>query len=91
MKIDFSTHTIDFNDGYPPILLEAPLTSAGYWGRALKKLRRESLATNAAFEDWLEEEWDIKLLKTHEGYLDKISGVELDEATLTMLLLKYPV
>lgn len=91
MKIDFSTHTVDFNDGYPPILLEAPITSAGYWGRALKKLRRESSVNDIAFEGWLKEEWNIKLLKIRSEFVNNISGVELDEPTLTLLLLKFPV
>jgi hypothetical protein len=58
-----------------------------YWSRVLPELKKPGEHFND-FTERLHEEWNIRIL-TGTNFLG-ISGVDIDDAMLTALLLKYP-
>lgn len=67
--------------------------STYFWSRALQGLRQESGLPlfDSRFETWAKEEWDIIFLHENIEYPGHLTGIEVDESTYTMLLLKYPI
>jgi len=64
----------------------------------LKKLRDDggytpkdpAEITNDDFYTWLEDHWQIKVLRSNDGFFDNyITGLELTEEAHCMLLLRY--
>ena len=66
-----------------------------YWVGVLWKLidefdpNRPGL-TNKDFHDWLYDTWKIKIVVSDENP-NAISGIEIDDSAVSMLLLKYPL
>jgi len=62
------------------------------WSRMLRLLKEESglQLYDDSFEQWVLDVWGIKFLHESSMYPSHLTGIELDDSTLTMLLLKYP-
>ncbi len=62
------------------------------WSLILRGLKAESGLElyDDKFEDWVLKEWNIKLLHTNKMYPDHLTGMEVDDQTMTMLMLKFP-
>ena len=61
------------------------------WSKMLRCLKEESGCAlyDDTFEQWVLKEWGIKFLHESVIFRSHLTGIELDESTLTMLLLKY--
>lgn len=79
MQIDFTTEN-------------GPRRTIGltFWYRVLRNLKDKECPDPSQFETWIKDAWGITLVHNSVQYPGSISGVELSEETLTMLLLKYP-
>lgn len=62
------------------------------WSLILMGLRAESGVAlfGDEFEEWVLKEWNIRLLHNNEVFPSHLTGMEMDEQTLTMLMLKFP-
>ena len=62
------------------------------WSLILRGLQAESGLPlyDAAFEEWVFKEWNIKLLHNNKMFTDHLTGMEMDDQTMTMLMLKFP-
>jgi len=85
MKIDFTADRV----GKTKIGIDAPVR----WSLILGRLKAESGCAlyDDSFDQWALKEWSIKFLHDNKMYPTHLTGVELSEETLTMLLLKYPM
>ena len=65
-----------------------------YWTGVLWKLVDEYIAldntTQIEFDPWLYETWKVEILR-HPEKPEIITGVFIDESTVSMLLLKYKI
>lgn len=61
------------------------------WSTMLRLLKDESGLPlyDDRFEQWVFDEWGIVFLHGNPVYPGHLTGVELDDATYTLLLLKY--
>jgi hypothetical protein len=78
MRIDFA----DYKTGDPQYC------SARYWAKVLQRLRVESGIAMPKAEEWFKENYGIVLLRQARTGAEGISGVELPEELISMLLLK---
>ena len=62
--------------------------NVNYWAGILQKLRSEMPATCTDFNKWLEEEW--KITQINSDQMNGIEGVEIDDHSFTMLVLRFP-
>ena len=62
------------------------------WSLILRGLKAESGLDlyDDKFEEWVLQEWNIKLLHTNEMFMDHLTGMEMNDQTMTMLMLKFP-
>jgi len=88
MRIDFITFESD-PDGF--------FVLGSRWAKILRQLREESpwqgcgnSIEDDKFYTWLKETWQIKVIMTHNIMSGYISAIEVDEASYTMLLLRFP-
>jgi hypothetical protein len=62
------------------------------WSLILRGLKAESGLElyDDAFEEWVLKEWNIKLLHGNSLFPGHLTGMEIDDQTMTMLMLKFP-
>ena len=80
MRIDFSNAA------------SGAFTNRPSWSFILMGLREESGVAlfGDEFEKWALKEWNIKLLHGNEVFPEHLTGMEMDDQTMTMLMLKFP-
>jgi homoserine trans-succinylase len=83
MKITFGIEGGDWYTGKPIVRL--PYENVNYWSRVMISLRKHD-ETMDTFYKRINDEWGLRVIQDSVG----ITGVELDDSTLSMLLLKYP-
>ena len=68
-------------------------SGARRWGKLLRALKVESGIPlyDDSFEKWALDVWGIRFLHESTEYPGHLTGVELDDATYTMLLLKFQI
>jgi hypothetical protein len=61
------------------------------WSKILRALKEESGLPlyDDAFEEWALAEWRIRFLHENTEFPGHLTGVELDDSTYTMILLKF--
>lgn len=82
MKITFGISGIDGWHGAP---MRVPYENVNYWSKIMNSLRKHD-ETRDTFVKRLDDEWGIRLIEDVSG----ITGVELEDSTLSMLLMRYP-
>jgi hypothetical protein len=88
MIITFNKAANDFFKGeFSPPYNVAPYTKAKYWSRVLPELKKPG-EDYKDFLQRLEDEWKLRIL-SGPNFLG-LTGVDIDEASLTALLIKYP-
>ncbi len=90
MKFEFRGEEIPASDDY--WRNDVVHGQTAYWSRVLMRLRSESGLPlfNDKFEAWVKDTWNITILHEDKEFPSHLTGVELDDAIYTMLLLKYP-
>ena len=64
--------------------------SVSYWSDVLTEMHRESGANNDAdFDEWLLDNWQIKLLYS-DDIIYNVSGIEIADESISLLLMRYP-
>lgn len=72
--------------------VNAVFENAPSWSLILRGLKAESGLDlyDDKFEEWVLKEWNIKLLHGSQVYPEHLTGMEIDDRTMTMLMLKFP-
>lgn len=65
---------------------------ARHWSQILYNLREECPLEiqHGGFYGWLEKEWNCKAIFADDNYTSYLKGIEIDEASYTMLLMRFP-
>ena len=58
------------------------------WSNIFRKLK-EDCGSSAQFETWAKDEWGITLLRESPEYPQHITGLDIPEENITMLLLRF--
>ncbi len=82
MKITFGINGVDGLISGPVCL---PYENVNYWSKIMNSLRKHD-ETRDTFVKRLNDEWSIRLILDSSG----ITGVELEDSTLSMLIMRYP-
>ena len=59
--------------------------SSRHWSRILKQLSTE--CPDSKVEEWFKETWGIKYIWAYDG---NVSGLDIDDSSYTMLLIRFP-
>jgi len=94
MRIDFrSSHGMDLDSEFTRCHADQALIGqkAGFWSRVLRELKAESGRNlyDAGFEEWVKDEWTITFLHENNEYPTHITGLDMNDSTFTMVLLKF--
>ena len=84
MRVNFSRSRFE-SELVPPV-------RADTWANILRIMMREfsESKSDLDLDEWLEKTWSIRLRHDNTTYPSHISGLEIDDEYLTMVLLKYP-
>ena len=96
MRIEFNTDKVD-RMGFSRVLNMSYRAESMHWARILRQLREESpwkecshSLEDEKFHAWLKETWIITPITTGSILPGYISAIDVDDATYTLLLLRFP-
>jgi hypothetical protein len=80
---------VDFkkDDGSKDLLTAQTTGNAAFWGKILTLLYIDSPEHEHHYEKYLADVWGIRYIR--DGYSNSIAGLDIDNNTYIMLLLKY--